>query len=41
MVSFMSLYSFNTSFAEKNWLWLIFGSIKTLEIKISIVFNLF
>ena len=40
MVSFMSLYSFNTSFTEKGWLWLIFGSIKALEIKISIVFNL-
>ena len=35
--SFMSLYSANTSFNKANSLWLIFESIKALEIKISIL----
>ena len=37
---FISLYSLNTLFTETNSSWLIYESIKALEIRISIVFNL-
>ena len=36
----MSLYSLNTLFTETNSPWLIYESIKNLEIKTSIIFNL-
>ena len=37
---FISLYSLNTLFTETNLSWRIYGSIKYLEIRTSIVFNL-
>ena len=40
LTSFMSFYFFNTSFTNTDWSWLVCESIKALEIKISIVFNL-
>ena len=38
--SFISLYSFKTLFIKKNQSWLTTESIKTLEIKASMLFNL-
>ena len=38
--SFISSCSFSTLFIKTNWLWIIFESIKALEIKPSILFNL-
>ena len=38
---FILLYSLNTLFTEKDLPWLLYESIKVLEIKISEVFNLF
>ena len=38
--SFISLYSFNTKFIKTNSSWLITDSIKALEIKTSMLFNL-
>ena len=38
--SFISLYSLNTLFTETNSPWLIYESIKALEIRTSIVFDL-
>ena len=40
IASLMLLYSFNTSLAKNNSFWVISESIKALEIKASIVFNL-
>ena len=39
--SFIPLYSLNTLFIETNSSWLIYESINAVEIRISIVFNLF
>ena len=38
--SFITLYSFNTLFFKTNSSWLIFESVKALEIKTSMLFNL-
>ena len=38
---FISLYSFNTLYTKTNSLWLKYESVKSLEIKTSMLFNLF
>ena len=40
ITSLISSYSFNTLFTETNSSWLIYESIKPLELKTSMVFNL-